>query len=133
MNKALLVGRITRDLELRKTETNKSVLNLSIAINRGKDKEAEFVDVQCWEQRAEFLNNYACKGALISVIGRIESKVFTNKQGIKVKNTYVVAEEVSILNKPQQQYAPQPQPTSAVQTFYTKDIANDDNYPWSDK
>jgi single-strand DNA-binding protein len=105
MNKAILTGRITDNLEVKKTQSNKSVVNYSIAVDKGtKDefgnRQATFIEIQSWNQQAEFLAQYAGKGALISVVGRIENSSYTNNEGTKIKRTYIVSENVEILNKP---------------------------------
>ena len=131
MNKVELTGRIAQDLELRKTKQNKSVLSFAIATDKGKDQNgnrmADFINVQCWEQRADFLNQYAFKGVMIGIVGRIENSNYTNQQGQKIQRTYVVAEQVEILSKPQErkQQAPQPAP-NPVNTSYTTDFEDDD-------
>lgn len=103
MNKVILTGRITKDLELRKTQSNKSVIKFTIAVRKERKNEngeygADFINVICWEQKAEYLNSYSGKGSLIGVIGRIENDSYTNKDGQKVYQTYIVAEAVEILD-----------------------------------
>ena len=119
MNKAILTGRITDNLELKKTQSNKSVLNYSIAVDKGtKDehgnKEVIFIEIQSWGQQAEFLQQYAGKGVLILVIGRIEHSVYKSKDGSNIRKTYVVSENVEILNKPKKE-TPEPVTTFKLQ------------------
>ena len=131
MNKVLLTGRITHDLEIRKTNTNKSVLSFSLAVDDGKDangnKKTIFVDVSIWEKGAEFLTQYAGKGVLIAVVGKVVSDNYTNQQGQKVKRTYILAEDSEILSKPQQQA------TQAINNYTINDfdgIDIDEKMPW---
>lgn len=98
MNKAQLIGRISNDLEIRKTNSNKSILDINLAVKRDKEK-TDFIRVVCWEQRADYLNSYAKKGTLIAVVGRIETNTY-EKNGNKVYTTYITAEQVEILNQP---------------------------------
>ena len=102
MNKVVLTGRITKDLELRKTQSNKSVLKFTIAVKKDRKNEngeylADFIIVICWEQKADYLSSYSGKGSLIGVVGRIENDSYTNRDGQKVYQTYIVAESVEIL------------------------------------
>lgn len=102
MNKVVLTGRITKDLELRKTQSNKSVLKFTIAVKKDRKNEngeylADFINAICWEQKADYLNSYSGKGSLIGVVGRIENDSYTNRDGQKVYQTYIVAEQVEIL------------------------------------
>ena len=106
MNKVFITGRITRDIELRKTQQNKSVVSFSIAVDKGtKDangnKEVIFIDIQAWERTADFLSQYAGKGVLIGVDGKLETYSGMNQQGQRYIKTYVVANHVEILNRPQ--------------------------------
>ncbi len=106
MNRVELTGRIATDIDLRKTQSNKSVTEFSLAVETNRKDEdgrriAEFFRVQVWEAGAEFLNNYAGKGVLIAVEGRLKADQYTNQQGNKVTKTYVQAEHVEICNKPQ--------------------------------
>lgn len=108
MNKVSLTGRIANDIDLRKTQQGKSVLDISLAVQRerkGPDGKypVDFIRVNAWEQRAEFLANYAHKGTMIGVTGRIETGSFTNQNGQKVNTTSIQAESVEILAQPQKE------------------------------
>ncbi len=98
LNRTILIGRITRELEVRKTQAGKSVLNFSVAVPRqyGKD-ETDFINCIAWEQTADFMSNYLKKGALISVEGRIQTGSYEGADGKKVYTTDVVAERVQAL------------------------------------
>lgn len=111
MNKTLITGRIANDLELKKTQSNKSVLHFTVAVKRDrKDSEgnynADFIEVQCWEQKAEYLSNYAKKGTMVGVCGRLETNTYENKNGQKIKSVFIQAESVEILSQPQQKEEP---------------------------
>lgn len=99
INRVVLVGRITRDPEVRKTQTGKSVTNFSLAINRrfGNQEQADFVNCVAWEQSAEFLGNFIRKGALLGVEGRIQSNSYQNNEGQMVYTQEVVCERVHAL------------------------------------
>ena len=98
LNRTILIGRITRELEVRKTQAAKSVLNFSVAVPRqyGKD-ETDFINCIAWEKTADFMSNYLKKGALISVEGRIQTGSYEGTDGKKVYTTDVIAERVQAL------------------------------------
>ena len=98
LNKTIIIGRLTRDLELRKTNEGKSVLNFSVAVNRQYNKEqTDFINCIAWEQTADFMSKYLNKGALISVEGRIQTGSYEGTDGKKVYTTDVIAERVQAL------------------------------------
>lgn len=98
LNKTIIIGRLTRDLELRKTQAGKSVLNFSVAVNRQYNRdESDFINCIAWEQTADFMANYLGKGALVSVEGRIQTGSYEGTDGKKVYTTDVVAERVQAL------------------------------------
>ncbi|NLA78090.1 MAG: single-stranded DNA-binding protein [Erysipelothrix sp.] len=99
VNRVVLVGRLTKDPMLRKTQTGKSVLSFTVAVNRqfSQEDQADFVNCVAWEKTAEFLNNYARKGSLVSVEGRIQSRSYDDKDGRRVYVQEVVSENVQLL------------------------------------
>jgi len=102
MNQISLTGRITRDLEVRVTSQDIHVLDFSLAVKRRKAKEdkADFIDIQCWRQSADFLSQYASKGTTIGVIGELRVDKYTDKEGNDRKKIYVLADSVEIINQP---------------------------------
>lgn len=98
MNKAILMGRLTRDPELRSTQTGKSVASFSLAVNRrtksDEQPQADFLDVVAWDKTAEFVSRYFVKGQQVAVVGRIQARSYEDKNGNKRKAVEVVAEEV---------------------------------------
>ena len=100
MNKVILMGRLTRDPEVRYTQnTNLTVANFSIAVNRrfkreGDTETADFFNVVAWNKTGEFVGKYFKKGQQILVSGRIENRNWTDQQGVKHYATDVIAEEV---------------------------------------
>ena len=100
INNVVLVGRLTRDPELRKTQSGTSVLSFTCAVNRkfqSQDQTADFVSCVAWNQTADFLARYAKKGALVGVEGRIQTRNYEDKTGNRVYVTEVVAESVQLL------------------------------------
>ena len=99
MNKAILVGRLTRDPELRTTANGTSVCTFSIAVNRRfKNAEggydADFINCVAWRQQAEFMAKYFAKGRMVGVVGSIQTRNYDNKEGQKVCVTEVAVDEV---------------------------------------
>ncbi|HFI0283623.1 TPA: single-stranded DNA-binding protein [Streptococcus suis] len=108
INNVVLVGRMTRDAELRYTPSNQAVATFTLAVNRNfknqdGEREADFVNCVIWRQQAENLANWAKKGALIGVTGRIQTRSYDNQQGQRVYVTEVVAESFQFLESRGQQ------------------------------
>ncbi|HEL1740192.1 single-stranded DNA-binding protein [Streptococcus suis] len=108
INNVVLVGRMTRDAELRYTPSNQAVATFTLAVNRNfknqdGEREADFVNCVIWRQQAENLANWAKKGALIGVTGRIQTRSYDNQQGQRVYVTEVVAESFQLLESRGQQ------------------------------
>ena len=102
INNVVLVGRMVRDAELRYTPSNVAVATFTLAVNRtfksqNGEREADFINVVMWRQQAENLANWAKKGSLIGVTGRIQTRSYDNQQGQRVYVTEVVAENFQML------------------------------------
>lgn len=98
LNKAILMGRLVADPELRQTPTNKSVTSFTLAVNRSYSKTGEqtdFIDIVAWGTTAEFVSKWFHKGSLMAVCGRIQTRTWEDKQGQKRKSVEVIAEEVN--------------------------------------
>ena len=99
MNKVILMGRLTRDPEVRYTQTNnKLVASFSLAVNRrfarqGEERQADFINVVAWDKTGEFCSKYFKKGQQVGVIGRIQTRNWDDEQGQKHYVTEVIAEE----------------------------------------
>ncbi len=103
LNKAFIMGNLTRDPELRQTPTGQAVCSFGVATNRfytdqsgQKQKQAEFHNVVAWGKQAEIVNQYLKKGSLIFVEGRIQTRNWQDPQGAKHYRTEVVAERVQL-------------------------------------
>ena len=95
LNKAILMGRMTADPELRSTQGGKKVTSFTLAVNRnGKDAGTDFIDIVAWEKTAEFVCRYFQKGQQVAVSGRISTRNWEDQNGGKRKAVEVVAEEV---------------------------------------
>ena len=102
INNVVLVGRTTKDPELRYTPSNVAVATFSLAVNRtfkdaNGERETDFINCVIWRQQAENLANWAKKGALIGITGRIQTRSYENQQGQRVYVTEVVAENFQML------------------------------------
>jgi len=99
MNKVILMGRLTRDPEVRYTQTNnKLVASFSLAVNRrfakqGEERQADFINVVAWDKTGEFCSKYFKKGQQVGVIGRIQTRNWDDENGQKHYVTEVIAEE----------------------------------------
>lgn len=103
MNKALLIGRLTRDPELRATFTGRNVCQFSIAVNRNftnanGEREADFINCVVWDKQAENLVKYQKKGNQIAVDGRIQTRNYEDKDGKRVYVTEILANNISFLD-----------------------------------
>ena len=105
INNVVLVGRLTRDVELRYTPSNQAVATFTLAVNRNfknqstGELEADFINCVIWRQQSENLANWAKKGHLIAITGRIQTRSYDNQQGQRVYVTEVVAESFQVLEK----------------------------------
>ena len=97
INKVILMGRLTREPELRHLETDKSVCGFTIAIDNGygDNKRTDFVNCVAWNKTAEFISKYFAKGKMIIVIGRITTRSWETQDGHKRYVTEVIANEVN--------------------------------------
>ena len=99
MNKVELLGRLTRDPEVRYTQTNNTVVaSFSLAVNRrfvrqGEERQADFINIVAWSKLGEFCSKYFKKGQQVGIIGRIQTRTWDDDQGQKHYVTEVVAEE----------------------------------------
>ncbi|MDD6214919.1 MAG: single-stranded DNA-binding protein [Firmicutes bacterium] len=97
MNKVILMGRLTRDPEMRQTPSGVSLCGFSIAVNRRFAKEgqqtADFINCTAWRQTAEFICKYFHKGSMIAVVGNLQSRSWENQEGKKQYATDVVVDE----------------------------------------
>ena len=99
MNKVILMGRLTKDPEVRYTQTNNTlVASFSLAVNRrfvrqGEERQADFINIVAWSKLGEFCSKYFKKGQQVGIIGRLQIRNWEDEQGQKHYVTEVVAEE----------------------------------------
>ena len=106
INNVVLVGRLTKDLELRYTANGQATANFTLAVNRSYKNangqyDADFINVVIWRKPAETLAQYAKKGTLLGVTGRIQTRNYENQQGQRVYVTEVVCENFQLLESRQ--------------------------------
>ena len=101
MNKVFLIGRLSRDPELRHTTNGTAVCQINVAISRpvsqGKDPETDFINVTVWNKPAENVARYLSKGRQVAIEGRIQTRSYDNNEGKKVYVTEVIANNVEFL------------------------------------
>lgn len=105
LNRVVLVGRLTRDPELRTTTTGKDVVSFSIAVDKrlkptDGSPTADFFRVTAWEAVGRFVNDYLSKGRLVAVDGRIETRKYQDSQGASRETFEIVADNVQGLDRP---------------------------------
>ena len=103
INNVVLVGRMTRDPELRRTNMGSAVANFTLAVNRNYNSadgvQADFLPCVVWNKSAENVEKYCSKGSLVGVEGRLRSRSYDNAQGQKVFVVEVVCEKVRFIDK----------------------------------
>lgn len=100
LNHCVIMGRITRDLELKQTQGDVSFINFTVAVDRsfvkqGEERQSDFIDCVAWRQQAEFIAKYFGKGRLIAVEGELQTRNYEDKNGTKHKVTEIVVSNVS--------------------------------------
>lgn len=113
MNKVQLLGRLTKDPEVRYTQTNNTaVASFSLAVNRrfvkeGEERQADFINIVSWGKTAQFCEKYFKKGMQIALVGRIQTRTYDDTEGKKHYVTEVVAEEVYFADSKKESQEPQ--------------------------
>jgi len=140
MNKAILVGRFTRDPEVRYTDGGTSIARFTIAVDRRFKQEggqtADFINCIAFGKTAEFIERYFKQGNKIGLEGRIQTGSYTNKDGAKVYTTDIVAENVEFVESKasgggQGDYGPQYTPSAAGDGFMNIPDGIDEELPFN--
>ncbi len=110
LNVVVLIGRLTRAMELRYTPTGTAVASGCIAVerpfkNQNGEKETDFIDIVLWRQSAEFAAKYGDKGRMVAVRGRLALRSYEAQDGTKRRVAEVVADEFRLLDRPKEQGA----------------------------
>lgn len=146
MNKVFLIGRLTRDPELRYTGNNTAVASFSLAVNRNftnqsGEREADFINIVVWRKQAENVKNYLSQGSQVAIDGRIQTRSYDDNNGQKRYITEVIADNVEFLGTKgsnSMTQSNQHSPSQGDPTPYDFGNANDtktidvDNNPFAD-
>lgn len=145
INRVVLVGRITKDPELRKTQSGLSTVSFTVACNRrfsgqGQEQQADFINCVAWRQTADYMANYVKKGALLGVEGRIQTRNYEDQSGKRVYVTEVVCDNVQTLVRATETSAGNDYSTGQANTYtasvsepiddYSGVVINDDDLPF---
>lgn len=138
MNNITLMGRLTRDPELRHTQSGTAVASFTLAVDRGytpKDggeRQTDFIDIVAWRGTAEFVSKYFVKGQMAAVTGRLQIRDWTDKDGGKRRSAEVVADNVYFTESKRSREAaglyqePRSDYNSGFQTGYSTPVAGSD-------
>ena len=122
INRVVLVGRITKDPELRKTQSGLSTVSFTVACNRrftsqGQEQQADFINCVAWRQTADYMANYVKKGALLGVEGRIQTRNYQDRDGKKVYVTEIICDSVQTLARATEKSAGASYGTAQANTY----------------
>ncbi|OPG91304.1 single-stranded DNA-binding protein [Chryseobacterium mucoviscidosis] len=134
LNRSILIGRLTRDPELRYTPAGVAVTQFTLAVDRpfsnNGEKEADFIPVVTWRQLAEACANYTRKGRLVAVEGRIQVRNYENNEGKRVYVTEVIADNVRFLEGRSHEKTEDQIEQSKSDTGYSNYPSSDDDLPF---
>lgn len=133
VNKVILVGRLTRDPEIRNTTSGQTVATIGLATNRywtnkngQKQEKTEFHNIIAWGRTAEIAGQYLTKGQEAYFEGRLEHRSYTDKNGIERKVTEVIAENMQLGSRPQGSSSPRPAPVRESQNISQEKSASEE-------
>lgn len=135
-NKAIIIGNLTADPELKQTASGLSVTSITLAVNRrvkaGEEQVCDFIPVVAWRQTAEFICRYFKKGNPLLVCGQIQIRSWTDQQGVKHYATEIIADEAAFVQsatatEPPAEEQGMPLPTQAPQF---EEMPNDGDLPF---
>jgi len=135
LNKVILIGRLTRDPELRYTANGTAVASFTVAVDRSftnqqGQREADFIRVVTWQKLAETCANYLGKGRLVAVDGRLQVRSYDTPDGQKRQTAEVVAETVRFLDRAKEGQGPKPDSTDASNLLGSEISFNEDDIPF---
>lgn len=104
MNRINIIGRITKDIELKQTESEIKYTRFSIAVSRnykneGGEYDTDFFNVVAWRKTAEFISNHFKKGSRIAISGKLQTNKYTDKERVERTSVEIVAEDVDFIDK----------------------------------
>lgn len=136
MNKVVIIGRNTRDVELKQTSSGTAVAEFSIAVKRSfktnGQYESDFFDCVAYGKTAELISQYVKKGDMVGIDGRLQTRNYTNKEGRKVYVTEIIVENVEFLSTKKQETveAPKFEETDPFANARWEEVKTDDDLPF---
>ena len=135
MNKIILIGRLTKDPEVKETQSQISVCTFTIAVDRkfktaDGERQSDFLTCVAWRQQADLLGRYFQKGSRIGIVGNLQSRSYDNNEGKKVYVTEVVVDEIEFVESKKEQgqaYAP---PAPSVDNGFYPTMDDDTSLPF---
>lgn len=130
-NKVIIGGRLTADVELKQTPSGLSVCAFSIAVNRkGAESKTDFIDVVAWRQTAEFVCKYFKKGSSICIVGSLQKREWTDKNGQKRYITEVIAEEANFVDSKSDSASVEQPAFAGTSAAQFEDVTDSDDLPF---
>ena len=134
-NNVMLIGRLTRNVELRYTQSGKPCASFSIAVNRpystNGQKETDFINIVAWDKLAENVNKYTSKGSLVGIEGRLQTRSFEGSDGKRKLITEVLAKNIQFLDTKEKQEEKQSNdPSEEFGEKIENDLPVEENLPW---
>lgn len=132
LNKTILLGRITNELELKQTPNGVSVLSFTVAVDRNtKEKQTDFISCVAWRQTAEFISKYFGKGRMIALEGQLRSRTYDDKNGVKHYVTEVYVDGASFTGESKNAEATHTNPADSIgNPADYEDVLSDDGVPF---
>ena len=135
MNKVIEIGRATKDIELKVTPSGTKVVSFSIAVKRNfKNAEgnydSDFLDCIAFNKLAETISRFIHKGDMFGVVGKLQTRSYTDKQGNNRKVTEIVVEDIEFLQPKKDEPAKEEYPKFNYDPFQFEDITEDDDLPF---
>lgn len=133
LNHISIMGRLTKDVELRRTNNGAAVASFTLAVDRdfknsNGEKETDFIEVVCWKNTAEFVSKYFSKGKMAIVAGRLQIRGWTDKDGNKRKTAEVVADNVYFGDTKKEDAGNYD--SSTASDVLVNDLLDDDEFPF---
>lgn len=132
INKTILGGRLTSDVELKQTPQGVSVCTFKLAVNRrttNKEAQADFIDCVAWRATAEFISKYFKKGSSLCIVGSIQTRSWTDQNGNKRYTTEVIADEALFVDSKSENAGGANSQTEAPEPQF-EEISGDDDLPF---
>ena len=130
MNSINIIGRLTKEVELRRTQSGKAVATYSLAVKRPRSKDdTDFINCVTWEKAAEYLSQYGHKGDVVAVNGSLQSRKWEDKNGNKRTEWEVVTDSVELLSGKKDEVNAPAQNSSYAQPSYSQQKFQEINIP----